>query len=193
MAHAWRDRAPAHARIFSGWLELPTWRALSTNARALLVEIIGRYRPGENGRLAWPVRRAAEVLGVSKATAGRALIELERNGWIKVVSVAAFGGRAKPATYMLTMFRDDATGEPASNAFEYLPGESAHVKRSKKVASQSHGRDKPVPVARLNGFTGGTRQSHGADMRGPIEGPGAISEALRNSRIFRGKREGDAE
>src|SRR4051812_17479032 len=95
----------AHARIYSTWLDLPTWRALSPNAIALLVEMLARYRPGENGRIQWPVRQVAKVLHVSKSTAGTALIELERNGWIQVEKVAGFGGAATPATYRLTMFR----------------------------------------------------------------------------------------
>lgn len=130
MTIATRDRAPAHARIFASWVELPTWRPLSPVARALLVEILARFRPGENGKLAWPVRKAAGIRGVSKATAARALIELERNGWISVTRVAGFGGKAKPSTYLLAMFKNDVTGEPPSNAFEHLPGEISRVPRS---------------------------------------------------------------
>ncbi len=159
MTRATRNRAAAHARIMSSWVELPTWRALSPVARSLLVEILARFRPGENGKLAWPVRKAADLLGVSKATAARALIELERNGWLSVTRVAGFGGRAKPATYLLAMFKNDVTGEPASNAFEHLPGESSRVPRK----SQFRQRDKTVPPVRLNGFAGGTGQSRQTD------------------------------
>ena len=82
MSYATRDRTPSHARIFATWVELPTWRALSPVARALLIEILARFHGVNNGRLEWPVRRAAQCLGVSKTTASRALVELERNGWI---------------------------------------------------------------------------------------------------------------
>ncbi len=66
MTTATRDRAPPHARIYSRWLDLPTWQALSPDARALLVEIMARYRPPNNGMLSWPVRLAADVLGVER-------------------------------------------------------------------------------------------------------------------------------
>lgn len=159
MTNATRERASPHARIYSSWVELPTWRALSPTARALLVEILARFRPGENGALEWPVRRAADVLGVSKATGARSLSELERNGWLSVARVGKFGGKAKPATYALAMFKDDAAGELASMAFEHLPGEPYRVPRKR----QSRQADKTVPPLRLNGFTGGTGQSRGRD------------------------------
>jgi len=176
MTAATSARAPAHVRIHCAWLEFPTWRALSLAARNLLVEILADYRPksrfgpGNNGRLSWPARRAAERLGVSKATGARALIELERNGWITVSTVSAFGGRAKPATYAVTMFLNDVTGEPASFAFEHLPGEPARKDRKRKTASQAHGEDKAVPLVRLNGFTGRTTQSQGEDTLDKSDG-----------------------
>jgi hypothetical protein len=49
MTRAARDRTPAHARVFAYWVELPTWRALSPVARTLLVEVLARFRPGNNG------------------------------------------------------------------------------------------------------------------------------------------------
>jgi hypothetical protein len=159
MTRATRDRAPAHARIFASWVELPTWCALTPVARALLTEILARFRPGANGKLAWPVRKVAGILGVSKATAARALIELERNGWLSVTRVAGFGGRATPASYLLAMFPNDVTGEPASHAFEYLPGEISRVPRS----PPSRQMDKGVPPVRLNGIAGGTGQSRQRD------------------------------
>lgn len=184
MTIATRDRAPAHARVYSSWVNLSTWRALSPNARCLLVEMLARFRPGDNGKLEWPVRAVADVLGVSKATGARVLIELERNGWIKVVKVSAFGGRASPARYALTMFADDVSGEPASRAFEYLRGEESVARPKKKSASQSHGKDKPVPVARRDGFTRGTRQSHGADKSSADARRAAVLDLLQNTRFF---------
>lgn len=172
MTQATGARAPAHVRIHCAWLELPTWRALSSAARSLLVEILAEYRPAKNGFLAWPVRRAAQRLSVSKDTAARALIELERNGWLKVSTAAAFGGRAKGATYAVTMFPDDRTGEPASFAFEHLPGEPARRERKRKRVSVSHGKDKAVPPVRRNGRTGRTKQSHGKDKPAPAEALG---------------------
>lgn len=174
MSYATRDRAPAHARIFATWVVLPAWRALSPVARALLVEMLARFRPGQNGALEWPVRKAANAVGVSKATAARALIELERNGWLSVTRVAAFGGRPKPATYLLAMFGNDLTGEPPSRAFEHAPGEAARIPRPRNA----------VPPMRLNGFARETRQSQQRDKPEAESEPINISDALAQSPAF---------
>jgi hypothetical protein len=107
----------SHARIYSSWLKLPAWTSMSLKSRCLLVEMLGAYRPGDNGNLCWPVRKAASILRIGKSAAGRALSELEANGWISVTRVAAFGGAPRAALYRLTMFRDDVTGDLPSNDF----------------------------------------------------------------------------
>jgi hypothetical protein len=115
-ANKYRDRP--HARIYSAWLELPAWRELSLAARCLLVEMIAWYRPGENGRLEWSVRRVAEVLRVSKSTASVALIELETIGWIEVTRAGSFSRKGRASRYALAMYANDVTGEPATHTFE---------------------------------------------------------------------------
>ena len=121
-ATTYRDHA--HARVYLSWLNKPAWRTMSLAGRCLLIEMMADYRgPGSgNGTFAWSCRRAAKVLGVSKTTGARALIELETRGWIVVVKVAGFGGRNKPAEYRLTMFPCDVSGEPPSRAFERWEG-----------------------------------------------------------------------
>jgi hypothetical protein len=190
MTRATRDRAPPHARIHSRWLDLPTWQALSPDARALLVEIMGRYRPGENGRLSWPVRRAAEVLGVSKTTAARALLELERNGWLAVTRNARFSGKARPALYGLAMFPEDSSGQPASNAFEVRSGERLRAPRKSGKQRVSRQRDSPVPPKGLNGPPGGTKQSAGEDkpVLRPVPSNLSAAPASRERQSQFGKR-----
>jgi hypothetical protein len=102
----------------------PAWTSLSLAARAILVEILLEYRPGNNGRLSWPCRRAAGAIGVGKDTASRALKELELKAWLTVERVALFGRRPTPAEYALTMYVNDLTGEPASKAFEHWTPDS---------------------------------------------------------------------
>lgn len=115
-ATKYRDRP--HARIYSAWMELPAWRAASIAARCLLVEMLTRYRPGDNGRLEWSVRNVAEVLGVSKSTASAALIELETIGWIEVMRAGSFSRKGRASLYALAMYTNDVTGEPATSTFE---------------------------------------------------------------------------
>ena len=118
MATATKNRDRPHARIYSAWLELPAWRAASIAARNLIVEMLARYRPGENGKLEWSVRRVAEVLGVSKSTASAALIELETIGWIGVMRAGSFSRKGRASLYALAMYNNDVTGEPATRTFE---------------------------------------------------------------------------
>jgi hypothetical protein len=115
----------------------------SLAARALLIEIMFDYRgPGtNNGTLAWSCRRVAAALGVSKTTGALALTELELKGWLVVVRVAGLASRNKPAEYALTMFPNDATGDPASRAFEHWTPVSAVRER---------GRDGPPPGTRAS-------------------------------------------
>jgi hypothetical protein len=118
MATATKYRDRPHARIYSAWMELAAWREASLAARVLLVEMLARYRPGENGRLEWSVRRVAEVLRVSKSTATTALIELETSGWIEVTRAGTFSRKGRPSHYALATFTNDVTGEPATRTFE---------------------------------------------------------------------------
>lgn len=135
-ASQYKDRS--HARIYSAWLELPAWRAASIAARCLIVEMMGRYRPGENGKLAWPIRRVASVLGVSKSTASLVLTELETLGWIEVTRVGSFSRKSAASCYALAMFANDITGDPVTKAFErWRPDGSRPLATRSRVSFQS--------------------------------------------------------
>ncbi len=179
MPKANKERGGGYAKIEREWFRLKAWRDMSTNARALLVEIIGSYRPGTNGMLAWSVRDAALVLN-SKSTAARALVELENFGWITIESVGSFKKKNKPSLYALTMYANDATHEAASMAFQYM----GHV--SQPVPKKQLSQERPVPPAGLHSPSHGTPQSHPWDSKHYRNEPIQISEALRNSRNFRG-------
>jgi DNA-binding transcriptional MocR family regulator len=137
MATATKFRDRPHARIYSTWVELAAWRAISIAARCLLVEMLTRYRPGDNGRLEWSVRDVAEVLGVSKSTASTALIELETTGWIEVTRAGSFSRKGRASLYALAMFTNDVTAEPATRTFErWRPDGSRPLGQRCRVSSQ---------------------------------------------------------
>lgn len=169
MARAQNQRDRSHARIYSEWLGLPSWRALSPQAVKLLVEILGRFRPGDNGRLPLSAKLAGAYLGASKATGARALRELDDNGWIRPMRLARFADRKGTATdYRLCMFNDDVTGEMATR--EYLDaGQIKYI---------------PVSPMRPNGSTVETERSHGRDATVETAAPIQISDALKKSRLF---------
>ena len=139
MATATKYRDLSHARIYSAWVELPAWRAISIVARCLVVEMLARFRPGDNGRLEWSVRRVAEVLGVSKSTASAALVELETVGWIEVMRAGSFSRKRRPSLYALAMFSNDVTGGPATRTFErWRPDGSRPLGARCRVSRQVH-------------------------------------------------------
>jgi DNA-binding transcriptional MocR family regulator len=136
-----RDRP--HARIYSAWMELAAWRGASLAARVLLVEMLTRYRPDNNGNLEWSIRRVADALGVSKSTASAALKELETIGWIDVMRVGSFSRKGRASLYALAMFTNDVTGEPATRTFErWRPdgsrplGQRCRVSRQRRTVRQ---------------------------------------------------------
>jgi hypothetical protein len=86
MPVATRLRDKPHARLYHEWLALPAWLVLSPYAKALLIEMHGLYR------LASPTikmtdRNAARIIPCSRSTAAKALVELEKTGWISLESV----------------------------------------------------------------------------------------------------------
>lgn len=175
MAKATKFSDQAHARIYSRWRGYPAWKTLSTTARALLTEILLENRPGLNGKLSWPCRKAARAIGVSKATAARALSELEDKGWITCERVALFGKSKAPALYAVTMFANDANGDPPSRAYELWTPTSPLFRNRLTVSPQGH-----------NGLTRGTGQSHQRDTRRDLRSPVSVSENLKSSKAFKG-------
>ena len=139
MAKASKFGDRSHARFYGYWKRLPAWQALSNNARVLLLEIVWEIRPdpGNNGELEWPCRKAAKAIGVSPATAARALNDLECKGWLTVEKCANFGRRTTPARYAFTGAANAVTCLPASNAFEKWKPESPMPQPSPAVLKKA--------------------------------------------------------
>ncbi|MHB2167454.1 helix-turn-helix domain-containing protein [Alsobacter sp. R-9] len=143
-----RDRP--HARIYFDWLELPAYRALSLAAQALLTHMLANYRPNENGRLSWSVRRVADAIQVSKATASRALNELEANGWIAVTAVGRFGCKARGSRYRLTMYEDFDQSPPTRDYLHVSANPRTTRRRSRPSAETQRFAERDTTV-RLRG------------------------------------------
>ena len=107
-----------HVRLHHWVLKSAAYRSLSTEARAVLVELMHRYNGSNNGRIGLSVRDAGALCGISKNTAGRALKELQAMGFISIVTPSSFNRKNRLAIeYSLSEFRNDATGELPSMAF----------------------------------------------------------------------------
>lgn len=110
-------RLKPFVKLDAEWLRLPAWRCLSPYARALLPEIMARYRPGYN-LMQISTRDAADMANCSRTRAGTALEELEECGWICIERVGRTDGpkERRASAYRLTMYKSE-WNEPPSMDF----------------------------------------------------------------------------
>ncbi|WP_341212013.1 helix-turn-helix domain-containing protein [uncultured Limimaricola sp.] len=74
-------------------LKSPAWRALSGPAIKAFLELHTRYNGCNNGRLFLSLNEAADILGIGKATAQRALVELQDKGFLVLTKPGNWYGR----------------------------------------------------------------------------------------------------
>lgn len=100
------------------------WSSLTPGARSALIEIWQRCDGKNNGTLAMSARVLVMALGVGRATANRAVLDLLDRGFIETVTPSSFACKIKRAAeYRLTMYRCDVTGALPSKPFmAWKPG-----------------------------------------------------------------------
>ncbi|MFT4046954.1 MAG: hypothetical protein QM661_09690 [Solimonas sp.] len=139
-----RDGGESHVRLYRYELQCPAYRALSTDARALLVEFRALYSGGEN-RLFMSVREMMERLGIGNHHRVRmARDELIKLGWLRELSPGSFNLKARHATeYALT--NEPLTGAPGSvppkDFMRWQPPEMTASRKNTVVTSTTHGGD----------------------------------------------------
>jgi len=96
------SRANGFIKLDRALWQSEDWRALSVNARVLLLDIWCGYTGKNNGAIRYGLGHAVKCLGCGKSTAGRALRELQGSGFIEAVKRASFdcksGARKREAT-----------------------------------------------------------------------------------------------
>jgi hypothetical protein len=102
-------------------LNAPMWKRLSPVERCAWIEVTAIYNGSNNGRLAVPVRRLADRLNVSQATASRALRTLVTLGFLELVKSSSFSKKSRKASeYRLTHLACDLTGKLPSKLFMHI-------------------------------------------------------------------------
>ena len=92
------------------------WRSLTTQARAVYIELAILFNGSNNGEIALSVRDAARRCKISKDTAAKAMHELADKGFIEITTPGAFGYKLRHATeYRLT--DHEFRGQLASREF----------------------------------------------------------------------------
>jgi DNA-binding transcriptional MocR family regulator len=119
--HTGRSKTSSHFVMLEHYLlNSRAWRSLSLAARCAFIEMARQYAPGRNGRIVMSARMLAETLPISRATAARALQDLESRGFIQAVRVGGFNMKAglrRATEWRVTLHKCDVTNETASKAF----------------------------------------------------------------------------
>ncbi len=80
-----RNPGPAkHVRFYRWLVDSVAYRAMSPEARALLIEFYHLYNAQNNGEIELSNRHAAKLLNVTKDTAAKYLTGLQRKGFIRM-------------------------------------------------------------------------------------------------------------
>jgi hypothetical protein len=123
-------------------LRSKAWRALSSNAKALLIHVWERYNGNNNGQIVYGVRDAEEI-GLSKDQAARALNELLELGFLKIRRDSSFTLKIKEAReWEITAVPLDK--RPATKEFMSWSGTSQKISRSHQRDAKSHQRDSGI-------------------------------------------------
>lgn len=109
-----RSEGEQYAALSYPLLRSPAWRSLSGAAVKVWIELRTRYGGANNGRLTLSLDEAARVLGLGKASVGRALSELQEKGLIVQTRKGQWYGRLASEWAVTDKGVD---GAPPSNAW----------------------------------------------------------------------------
>jgi predicted transcriptional regulator of viral defense system len=101
-------------------LNSPAWKSLPLPGRCAYIEICNLYNGSNNGKIALSARTLADLLTISRSTAGRALADLEERGFIETVRQGGFNiktGVRRSTEWRLTTERCDVTAERPTKKF----------------------------------------------------------------------------
>lgn len=103
----------------------PAFRSLSGPALKVFVELRSRFNGHNNGKVSLSFSDAAELLGMSRTTVGRAFTELQRKGFIRQRKAGQWLGRLA-AEYVLTDCQNDGYA-PSRDWNRWTPGNDFSV------------------------------------------------------------------
>ncbi len=110
-----RNDGEQYAAFGYPFLQSPAWRSLSGPAVKIFLELRTRFNGSNNGKIALSWDEAAALLGIGKATVGRALEELQTKGIIIETKRGQWYGR-RATLWALTVLPVD--GIPATHAWK---------------------------------------------------------------------------
>lgn len=87
-----------HTRLYRWLTRSPAWRSLKPAERCVYLELAERFNGSNNGRISMSLRELEERVGVSKATASRALSVLVDRGFIVQTKEGSFRRKVRHAS-----------------------------------------------------------------------------------------------
>ncbi len=98
----------------------PAWKTLSLPGRCAYLEVLDLYNGKNNGTIALSARGLSDRLGISRATAARALYDLTARGFIEPTRIGGFNiktGVRRATEWRLTRYNCNRTGEVATQKY----------------------------------------------------------------------------
>ena len=111
-----RNDSEQYVKLSYRMLRSDAWRSLGGPAVRVYFELRTRYMGRNNGQLTLSLDEGARLLGLGKATVGRALTELESKGFIVMTKRGQWHGRLA-TEYAIT--DKPLNGVPATNAWKH--------------------------------------------------------------------------
>ena len=139
------NKEARHVRLYHHVLTSSAWQSLDAVARAIYIEMASRYAGAgsNNGRIGYAVREAADALHISKATASRAIRQLQDRGFIVATQQGTFNRKVRHSTeWRLTEFGCDVTNAlPTKDFMRWTPEKQNTVSYANRT----------VPLVKPNG------------------------------------------
>jgi hypothetical protein len=140
-----KERNDRYFQLHHYMLKTDAWKALSAPARAIYIQIGGRYNGANNGKLAFSVRDAAAECNLAVNTAMRALHELVDLGFIEETRHGGLSKKTRIASeWRLTAFKCDLTGALKTCAFMHRGDIARAYRANYSRASLSQARSASV-------------------------------------------------
>ncbi len=102
-------------------MDSPAWRSLNCNARCAWLEIMRRYKGTNNGDIGLSCRELAVLCNISKATASRALKDLQETGFIKIDTFAGFKNKYRVSTRWIVTHEPYGEQKPSNEWKKWTP------------------------------------------------------------------------
>jgi DNA-binding transcriptional regulator YhcF (GntR family) len=119
-------------------LNSPAWEGLSTQARAVLIQIAKRYNSKNNGSLAASVRDLAAECRINKDTVGVAVKSLVEAGFLEIAQAGSFDFKKRHAAeYRLTWETCNRTGARGSRAWKAKDATQAQLTNFHRLGARS--------------------------------------------------------